>query len=179
MLRIIVPEREFYDNLTNRFYTTKETKLSLEHSLVSISKWEQKYKVPFIGHELSALEMLDYIRFMTITQNVDPLVYRALTRSNVQEIRDYMEDTMTATWFSNMPKKTASGKAVTNELIYCWMFSLNIPKECEKWHFNRLTTLIRVCSSEMSSPEKMSKSETAAYYARLNAERKKKWNTTG
>ena len=179
MLTITIPACEYYDSLNNRFHYSKEQEIVIEHSLVSISKWEQKFKVPFLGRQLSGSEFIEYVKCMTITKNVDPLVYNAMTKQNIEDIKAYMEDPMTATWFSKMRSRTHSGKAITNELVYYWMFALNIPIDCQKWHFNRLTTLIRVCSEENAPKEKMSQAETAAYYAKLNAERKKKWGTTG
>lgn len=175
MLKIVVNGREFFDERTETFVETKDTTLQLEHSLMSLAKWESKWHKPFLDDKVEKTneEMKDYIRCMTITQNVDPYVYEALTQKNVKEIRDYIDDPMTATWFND--KKTTQGrkKQVTAELIYYWMITLEIPFECEKWHLNRLLTLIRVCNIEGSPKTKMSKSDIFKQNAMLNAQRKK------
>lgn len=179
MLTITIPEREIYNEFTNEFIQVKETTLKLEHSLVSVSKWEQKWKVPFIGRELTYEEIIDYIRCMTTTQNVDPNVYRCLTNENLQAINDYISDKMTATWFGDKKNKKKNNRIVTTELIYCWMISLNIPMECQRWHLNRLITLIEVCSEENKPPEKMSKKDLLSRNKAINDARKKALHTRG
>ena len=175
MLQIVVKGRELFDERTETFIETKDTTLHLEHSLMSLAKWESKWHKPFLDEktEKTNEEMKDYIRCMTITQNVDPMVYESLTQKNIKEIRDYIDDPMTATWFND--KKTTQGrkKTVTAELIYYWMITLEIPFECEKWHLNRLLTLIRVCNIEGSPKTKMSKTDIMKQNAMLNAQRKK------
>ena len=184
MLRIIVPGVEQYDPVQNLFYTTKETTLTLEHSLVSISKWESKWKRPFMSTQkgFTRTELQDYVRCMTLTQNVDPLVYNALTQENYDQILKYMEDPMTATTVNDkaLPKKgPMGGKTVTSELVYYWMTALNIPFECQKWHFNRLMTLIRVASIEQQPPKKMSKRDIMSQNKSLNAARKARLHSHG
>ena len=177
MLRITIPEQELYDERTNKIITTKAVTLQLEHSLVSISKWEARWKKPFISesgeNNKTTEETIDYIKCMTITQNVDPKVYNFLTVENIREINSYIESPMTATTI----KETESGKTkkeiITSELIYYWMVANEIPFECEKWHLNRLLTLIRVCSIKNTPPKKMSKSEILSRNAKLNAARRK------
>lgn len=124
-------------------------------------------------------ETIDYIKCMTLTQNVQPEVYNYLTNSNIEEINKYIEAPMTATSFRDDGSSKKNKKIVTSELIYYWMISHNIPFECQKWHLNRLLTLIRVCSAESQPPKKMSKRETASTYAALNAERRKQLNSKG
>lgn len=182
MLTITVPETEIYDPITETFLLTKEQKLTLEHSLLSIAKWEAKWQKPFINRNAEDKKTLeesrDYIRCMTITQNVDPLVYYALTEQNYQDIVDYMENPMTATWFSET-KQPSSREIITAELIYYYMVALQIPFSCEKWHFNRLITLIRVCNEKNKPPKKMSKRSIMSKNQALNALRRQKLNTTG
>lgn len=185
-LRITIPGAEQYDPVQNLFYTTKDTTLVLEHSLVSISKWEQKWKIPFIsnGTKLTPEQLEDYVRCMTITQNVDPLVYSALTQDNYKQILEYMDDKMTATIINekNIPKGgagRAAGRTVTNELVYYWMAALQIPFSCEKWHFNRLMTLIRVASIEQQPPKQMSKRDIMAQNKSLNAARRARLKSKG
>lgn len=186
MLQITIPETEFFDESKLEFVTVKETTLNLEHSLVSISKWESKWHKPFLDEhtEKTSEEMLDYIRCMTITQNVNPYVYMALSQKNIDEIDAYIDDKMTATWFSDDKKKKGGkkggrGQIITSEVIYYWMIANHIPFECQKWHINRLMTLIRVCGEYNSGGKKMSKSEIMRRNAALNEARKKKMHTKG
>ena len=182
MLTITVPETESYDPVTETFYTTKETKLTLEHSLLSIAKWEAKWGKPFINRtredKKTVEEGRDYIRCMTITQNVDPMVYYALTEENYKEIVAYMDNPMTATWFSET-NKPPSREIITSEVIYYYMVALQIPFSCEKWHFNRLMTLIRVCNEKNKPPKKMSKRAIMSKNQALNMARRQKFNTMG
>lgn len=181
MLKILVPAGEFWDENTQEFVYTPETVLQLEHSLVSISKWEAKYKKPFIVFDesqsnLTPESILEYIRDMTITQNVNPLVYYALNESLVKTIVDYIHDQQTATWFGN--NKPQAGKRdtrpLTSERIYYLMINYNIPFECQKWHLSRLLTLIRVCQEEQKQQEKKSPKDAAMQRHNLNAARRAK-----
>ena len=179
MLTITIPARELYDEKNQMFFNTKEQTLRLEHSLVSISKWESKWRKAFLKKdEKTNEEIIDYIKCMTITQNVDPNVYNFLTRSNINEIIEYIDNPMTATTFSNNENNN-SREVITSELIYYWMISFNIPMECQRWHLNRLLTLIRVCSIKNTPPKKMNKREVANRYAKLNAARRNKMNSKG
>lgn len=180
MLQITVPAAEYWDELHQEFVYTKEQTLQLEHSLVSISKWESKWCKIFLSKQPKTYEeTIDYIQCMTLTQNVDPKVYMGLTNDNISKINKYIESPMTATFFSDEPKKGRSSEQVTSELIYYWMISLNIPFECQKWHLNRLLTLIRVCEIKNQPPKKRSTSEIIRRNSALNAARKKQFNTRG
>lgn len=184
MLTITIPENELYDEVTSIVTHVPETTIRLEHSLVSISKWEAKYKKPFISklpqHAKTKEETIDYIRFMTITQNVDPNIYYALSSNNYKEIMDYIEDPMTASWVNDDDSKIArNGEQITSELIYWWMTALEIPWEAQKWHLNRLMMLIRIGNVKSQPPEKKSRSEILARNRALNEARKKKFNTKG
>lgn len=181
MLTIDVPiSPEGWDDEKQEFVEPKTQQLQLEHSLVSLSKWESKWHKPFYSKkELTAEELLDYIRCMTLTKNVDPDVYNHLTEKNVKEVKDYIEDPMTATTFGKEEKGRGSGETVTSELIYYWMIASNIPFECQKWHLNRLITLIRVCGVKNTPPKKRSKRDIMSRNAALNAARRKQMNTKG
>lgn len=177
MLKITVPKRELFDNKTNEFIYVEKTNLTLEHSLVSISKWESKWHKSYISSngKLSAVEILDYIKCMTITQNVDPNVYLALTKENLEQIQEYISDPATATTTQHFKKQPNNkNKIITAEVIYSWMISLHIPVEFQKWHLNRLLTLIDVCQMDQN-PEsnKMSAKDTKEYYRKTNAARRK------
>jgi hypothetical protein len=180
MLRITIPAVEQWDEAKQEFIYTKEQTLSLEHSLVSISKWESKWCKPFLtNQEKTFEETLDYIKCMTLTQNVDPEVYNYLTNENIKEINEYIGAPMTATYFSDEKTSKTSREQVTAELIYYWMIAFNIPFECQKWHLNRLLTLIKVCNIKNQPPKKRSKKDIMSRNAALNAARRKQLNTKG
>ena len=183
MLRITIPKTELWDERKEEFVSVKERTLELEHSLVSLSKWESKWCKPFLTDaKRTDEETIDYIRCMTITPNVDPKIYYALTKENIMQINAYIESPMTATFFSKDKEKGRIGTSreiITSELIYYWMISFNIPFECQKWHINRLITLIKVCSIKNEPPKKMSKKSLMSRNAALNAARRKQFNTKG
>ena len=180
MLQITVPAVELYDEKNEEFIYAKERTLQLEHSLVSLSKWESKWCKPFISKtNKTDEEVKDYVKCMTITQNVEPDVYDRLTPSNYDEIEKYINAPMTATTFKEGRGGKKNTGIITNEIIYFWMVSLNIPKECEKWHLNRLLTLIRVCNEKNAPSKKMSKSDIMKQNAALNAARRQKLNSKG
>ena len=179
MLQIVVPAVEMYNEQTNEFVIAKEQTLQLEHSLVSLSKWESKWNKPFLTKDKKTFEeTIDYIRCMTLTKNVKPEVYLRLTPENIEEINRYIEAPMTATTINDRDPRI-SREINTSELIYYWMIALNIPFECQKWHLNRLLTLIKVCSIKSQSPKKMSKREIMQRNASLNEARRKKLNSKG
>ena len=174
MLRIIIPECEFWDEVKEEFIHIKAVALQLEHSLVSISKWESKWHKPFLStKDKTVEEIVDYIRCMTLTQNVNPLSYSFITNDIIEQVCDYIGDPMTATWFSKEDEKSYSREIITAELIYYWMIALGIPFECQKWHLNRLMTLIRVCNIKNAAPKKLSRKEIAKRNAAINAARRK------
>lgn len=180
MLRITVPAAEFWDEIHEEFIYKKEQTLQLEHSLVSLSKWESKWNKAFLGkQEKTDEEILDYVRCMTLTQNVDPEVYTRLSAVNYLEINAYIEAPMTATYFSEDKQAKGNREVVTSELIYYWMISYNIPVEFQKWHLNRLLTLIRVCNIKNSPPKKRSKRELMRRNAALNAARRSRLGSKG
>ena len=180
MLQITVPAVEGWDESKQEFVNLKEQTLRLEHSLVSLSKWESKWcKSFFSKKEKTYEETLDYIKCMTLTQNVDPEVYTRLSRENIIEINKYIEAPMTATYFSEDKSSGGGREQVTSELIYYWMIALNIPVEFEKWHLNRLLTLIKICNIKNQPPKKRSRAEIMSRNAALNASRRKRFNTKG
>lgn len=182
MLQIIVPEKEFFNEETSEFINVPATILQLEHSLISLSKWESKWCKPFLSDtNKTGEELLDYVRCMTITQKVDPMVYAALTTENFKEISDYINAPMTATWFNNREGTGGkrSSEAVTSELIYYWMIYFGIPVEFEKWHLNRLLTLVRVCEVKNSQGKKMSKKDIYSQNRALNEARRKAHHSVG
>ena len=179
MLKITIPAGEQYDEVNNFFITSKEQTLQLEHSLTSLSKWESKWCKPFLTKDTKTFEeSADYIRCMTITQNVDPMIYRFVSQENIAEVSSYIEAPMTATIFSK-EKQTINREVITAEIIYYWMIAMNIPFECQKWHLNRLITLINVCDIKNAPHKKRNSKETMSRNASLNAARKQALHTNG
>ena len=181
-LPITVPARELFDPKTNLFITVKEQKILLEHSLLSISKWESKWHKPYLSKEAKTEEeSIDYIRCMCIyPKEVDDKVFMAFTSENVKAIADYIADPMTATTFHNQEQKPPSREIITSELVYFWMANFRIPFDpCEKWHFNRLMTLIEIASIKNQPPKKMSKLDIMSQNAMLNAQRRAKMKSKG
>lgn len=180
MLTITVPFSEYWDDNKQEFIEIKGGTLKLEHSLVSISKWESKWCKSFLNtKEKTDEETMDYIRCMTLTQNVDPDIYYQLSLQNIEDIKNYINAPMTATVFSDTGDKSVNREVVTAELIYYWMIAYNIPFECQKWHINRLLTLVRVCGVKNNPPKKMAKGELMRRNAALNAARRRQLNTKG
>jgi hypothetical protein len=179
MLEIIIPGLELYNEETNEFTCYDDVKLELEHSLVSISKWESKWCKPFLdGKDKTLDEIVDYVRCMTISDNIESDVYDRLTEENLVVINEYIGRPMTATTFNN-EKKSTGREIITSEIIYYWMVSFNIPFECQYWHLNRLLTLIKVCNVKNNPPKKMSQKEILARNKALNDARKKELGTRG
>lgn len=180
MLQITIPAREMWDERNNEFVYTNEQTLQLEHSLISLSKWESKWNKPFLSKESKTYEeTLDYVKCMTLTQKVSPEVYANLTSENMQEIQNYIAAPMTATTFSEEKGTRGGREIVTSELIYYWMIALGIPLECEKWHLNRLLTLVKVCNIKNAPPKKMGKNSIMSRNTSLNAARRKRLNSKG
>lgn len=179
MLTITVPGFELFNSETDEFIVFPDTTLKLEHSLVSVSKWESKWHKRFLDAtvEKTNEELIDYIKCMTLTQNVNPEIYNHLSPAVVSQINDYIEDPMTATTFSGRQTGPAQ-RALSAEVIYYWMIALGIPFECQKWHLNKLMTLIRVCN-EKSNPKKMSKSDIYRQNSELNAIRRAAMKSKG
>lgn len=180
MLQLVLPEKEFWDPIEKEFIYVKSQTLQLEHSLISISKWESKWNKAFLGKKEKTIdESIDYIRCMTITKNVPFEAYQGLTNESIDLINEYISAPMTATYFREDPTSKPSRDVITSELIYYWMISLQIPFECQKWHLNRLLALIRVCSIKNSPPKKMSQKEIMRQNEAINEARKKQLQTKG
>ena len=180
MLKIIIPKTEYYDEEAETFEVVEDFELELEHSLISLSKWESKFQKPFLGPgEKSSREILGYIEAMIITPIYPLDVFDRLTQENLTQINEYIESSESATTFGSMPERKGRGEIITSELIYYWMVAFTIPFECESWHLNRLFALIRICNIKNSKPKKMSRGEIARRNSELNAQRRAQYNTSG
>ena len=181
MYKIHIPNTEFFDNDKNQFVYINKTEIVIEHSLISISKWEAKWHKPFLSDKPKTTEeTIDYIKQMTISKNVDPLAYLVIPDKELKKVMEYIDDPHSATTFSEKEGHAKSNKEViTSELIYYWMVASTIPMECEKWHLNRLLTLIRICGIKNQPPKKMSKRSIMSKNRALNAARRKQLGTNG
>ena len=181
MMWIDLPARDFFNEANEEFIPFKGAKFKIEHSLVSLAKWESKWKKPFLHTQLNREQWIDYVRCMTITQNVDPLAYRVISNSLLNDILNYVNEPQTATTIKdNTPNRPRRKEIITAEIIYYWMVSYNIPPEYEKWHLSRLLTLIEVCSIKNNADgKKMSKSDILKQNSKLNAARRAAHHSRG
>ncbi len=180
MLKLTILGKEYYNEETEEFTTVDDVDLELEHSLVSLSKWESKFKKPFLSNEKkSTEETLYYIQAMIISPIYPSDIVFRLSEEQLTYINDYIESTESATTFGSMPERKGQGEVITAELIYYWMVAFTIPFECEYWHLNRLFALVRICNIKNSKSKKMSKSELARRNRELNDLRRSQLNTTG
>lgn len=179
MYRLVLPDMEYYNSATNEFITIPGKTYRLEHSLISVSKWEAKWHRPFLSKDkgpTTRAEILDYISCMSISEEISPYILQAMDNKTMQDVLKYIDDPMTATTFSerkNGRRRRASSSYMTSEVIYWQMASFGIPYECEKWHLNRLLTLIRVCDEKGQPAQKMSQADVLRQYAGVNAKRRK------
>ena len=179
MLEIIIKEEELYQPNLNKFINIPSCILTLEHSLISLAKWESKWHTPYLSNtQKTAEQELDYIRCMVIGNTPNQYIFDALSVENILKIKEYIDNSMTATTFSKSTSKSKK-ETITAEVLYSRMCANNIPIECQKWHLNRLLTLIRVCDLNSGPKQKMTKRDTATWMAEQNAMRRAKFNTKG
>jgi hypothetical protein len=180
MLTITVGAADAFNEETQTFESTGGFELQLEHSLVSLSKWESIHEKPFLDtHEKTWEEITSYVECMVVPPNPPEDFLPKLSKENFEEINDYISRKMTATWFSEVQPQSRNSEIVTSELIYYWMTAFTIPFECENWHLNRLFTLIRICNIKQEKPKEMSRAEVAQRNRELNAQRRKMLGTKG
>lgn len=180
MLQLTIKGIELWNERTEEFIQIEGRTIQLEHSLISLQKWESKWKKSFLSNnEKTTEEMIDYVRCMTITPNVNPIIYACLTEEQWEEINSYIADTMTATTIVDMEPKTGKKNVITAEIIYYWMISFGIPFECRKWHLSQLLTLIQVFSVKNRPKKKRSQKDVLAEYKAINEQRRKELGTKG
>lgn len=180
MLKLVIDEIELFDEETSEFQYLQGETLLLEHSLLSLSKWESKFQKPFLSSKDKTVEeTLEYFKMMVLTPNFDSNIYERINQRHLDQINEYVESTQSATTFGSMPETKGRGEIITSELIYYWMVAFSIPFECQEWHLNRLFSLIRICNIKNGKPKKMSKSELAQRNRMLNEQRRAQFNTSG
>lgn len=180
MLKLVVPKSEMFDESTNAFIEIPGYELQLEHSLISVSKWESKWNIPFLSKKDKTREQaIDYIRCMNMTQHCDHINFARIPNAQLDLVTAYIHSPMSATTFAKSGDKITNREVVTSELIYYWMVAFNIPKDCERWHLNRLLNLINICSIKNQPAKKMSQKEIIARNRTLNAERRAALKTKG
>jgi len=182
VLTLIIKGKEFFNEETQEFYTDEDEDVvvEFEHSLVSLSKWESIYKVPFLSANDKTPEgIFEYLQLMIVSKDVDPAILYKCSEEDLKRIQEYIDSSESATTFGEMPGRKGPGEVITSELIYYWMVAFNIPFECQYWHLNRLFALVRICNIKNQPPKKMSKHEIASRNRDLNAQRKAALNTKG
>lgn len=179
MLQITVKGRELWDEASGVFDSFDDITLNLEHSLVSVSKWEARWHKPFFSNiKHTEAETQDYVKCMCVDCDVSDSVIQSLSNDDYHKIDSYINDPMSAIPIKNT-KSSGRGGFLPSEKIYSWMISYGIPFECERWHISRLLNLINLCEETRTPPNKKSSREVASMYSKLNAERRKQYNTRG
>lgn len=180
MLRLIIPGDLVFNETASEFSTVGDVVLDLEHSLLSLSKWESKYGKPFLSvGPQTADEIFDYLEFMVVTPDGDLDALRRCPQSVVDKIQEYIDSSQSATTFGEMPKRRGPTEVITSELIYYWLLTFHISFECEAWHLNRLFSLIRICNIKNSKPRRMGRGEVARRNHDLNMKRRQELGTRG
>jgi hypothetical protein len=181
MLRVVINAEELWDEKKQEFHYPEEVVLDLEHSLLSLSKWEAKHEKPFLtSQKKTGEEVFSYLQCMVVTPNADLDALYGLNQSTINEIQSYIDSSQSATSFGELPERRGPSEVITSEMIYYWMVAFNIPfVPTQEWHLNRLFSLIRIANIKNGKPKKMSRNELAQRYSDLNAQRKAKLGTTG
>jgi hypothetical protein len=180
MLKLLVVGTEYFDEETETFESEGDVEIELEHSLLSVSKWESKFQKPFLSNTAKTTEeVLAYVEAMIVTLDYPTDIIGKLDQKNLDAINAYIESKESATTFGRMPERRGRGEIITAELVYYWMVAFNIPFECERWHLNRLFALIRICNIKNSKPTKMSRHDMLSRNRELNEKRKAELNTKG
>ena len=178
MLQLKLPKIRLFKEATEEYVYYEPLTVKLEHSLISIQRWESKWHKSFLSAEsLTQEELFDYIRCMSLNPDIDPTFVSRLTPDDFNKIREYMNEPMTATVIHRSKPRGGRPPIITAELIYYWMTAYNIPFECSKWHIKQLLTLVEVCSVK-SNPGGKTRG-TAAERAAMNKARRAKTGSKG
>lgn len=179
MLTLKIESFEGWDEEKEEFIYIEGQTIHMRHCLASISKWESKWHIPFLSRkEKTEEQALDYIRCMVEEEVSDTVINIIQTRYG-REIESYMNNPSTATVVHHDKQEIGSNSPKTSEVIYSWMFQLNIPMECQYWHINKLITQIDYMNEQQKPPKKISKKDAMARQARINAERRAKLKSKG
>jgi len=179
MLRVHVAIAEDFDDAISQFIEADGITLCLEHSLLSLSKWESRWEIPFLGKtEKTNEQIIDYIRAMFLGEEFPEVVVNSFTAEHYNSITSYIDAKMTATWFGEA-RESPSQEVVTSELIYYWMIQAGVPFECQNWHLNRLLTLLKICSIKNGPKKKMNWGEAKRRQRELNDQRRREMGTRG
>ncbi len=180
MLKLVVQGEEIYDKAANLFTEVGNFEVELEHSLLSLSKWESKYEKPFLSKDkMNAEEVLYYIQCMVVGEDITEEMARHIIAEHSEKVNWYINSTQSATTFGAMPTKRGPGEVITSELIYYWMVAFTIPSQYEAWHLNRLFSLIRICNAKNETPKKKSRAQMAQENKELNDRRRAELGTRG
>lgn len=176
MLEIEVVLGESFDETTEKFVKSETVRLQLEHSLVSLSKWEAIHEKPFLSsQQRTDEETISYIKAMIVGSEPSPEVFYKLLSDHIDLIMKYVSAKATGTFLPEQPNNSSRREVITSEKIYYWMSKLNIDMSCERWHLNKLFSYLRLHAVLEGPKKKMTLEERRT----LNAQRKKEWNTTG
>lgn len=184
MLKLTIHGTEQFDEASNEFFTPADVNLELEHSLISLSKWEAIWEKPFLSaEEKTTDETFSYIECMCLTPDVPPETFRRLRGDHLETINKYIEAKMSATWFTDAPApKGRSREVITAEIMYHWIVAFTLPLDVENWHLNRFFTLVKVCNEKNAPPDKKKKMSPQQIMERnraLNEKRLQELKTKG
>lgn len=174
------PEYDQFDRVTEEFVTFPPARLTLVHNLLSIVRWESKWKRSFVDRPPSSVdEVIDYVECMADGQPSVPHMLERLTRDHTEAIKAYIADPMSASVMLSRPGQTKSSEKMTSDLIYYYMVTFQIPFEAEEWHLNRLLMLIRICNAKQSAGQKTNSKSAASQRAALNRARRARAGSRG
>lgn len=184
MLLITLEGDEVFNEETQEFSSVGDIDLHLEHSLVSLSKWESKHEVPFLGpQEKTSEQILDYIICMIQDPLIPEDLFNRMKQNQVNQIQEYINSPQSATTFTKDPYERPSREVITSELIYYWLAAFQISFEVETWHLNRLFALVRIAhiksNESQKGGQKIPKHDIARRNRELNAQRRAQYDTSG
>lgn len=172
MFTIKIPPLEIFDDELEEFRQFGADEITFEHSLYTIARYEEATHKPYYDTRSDEDNLFSYMPYMAIKPPKDPSAFFRIPQDELAKLKSWMEDSHTATWFSKDDDNSPEREIVTAELIYYWMTEYRIPFECERWHINRLMTLIQVCARKKSPPKQKSQAEIIREHRALNQKRR-------